>query len=61
MNRFTTSQNLLSHLSSGRLLALTAPLVIDKNVLIGYAVSPEDAYCVDHWSALRIKAMDEMM
>jgi DNA polymerase I len=47
MNRFTASENLLSDLSSGKLLALTAPLVIDQNVLLGYAASPEEAYCVD--------------
>jgi hypothetical protein len=45
MNRFTTSENLISNLSSGRLLALTAPLLIDQNVLIGYAVAPEEGYC----------------
>ena len=33
MNRFTTSENLLPNLSSGKLLALTAPFVIDQNVL----------------------------
>jgi len=26
-------------------LALTAPLVIDQNVLIRYAIGPEEAYC----------------
>ncbi len=34
-------------LNSGGLLALTAPLVIDQNVIVGYAVAPEEAYCVD--------------
>ena len=47
MNRFASSENLLSNLSSGKLLALTAPLVIDQNVLIGYAVAPEEAYCAN--------------
>jgi len=45
MNRFTSSENLVSYLREARLLALTAPLVIDQNVLIGYAVSPEEGYC----------------
>jgi hypothetical protein len=45
MNQFTASENLLSDLSSGRLVALTAPLAIDQDVLIGYAVSSEEAYC----------------
>ncbi len=47
INRFTSSENLLSNLSSVRLLALTAPLVIDKNVLIGFAASPEETECAD--------------
>jgi hypothetical protein len=47
MNRFTSPENLLSNLRSGRLLVLTAPLVIDQNVLIGYAVAPEEAYCAN--------------
>ncbi len=43
LSRFTSSQNLLSNLNSGRLLlALTAPLVMDQNVLIGYAVGLEE-------------------
>jgi hypothetical protein len=46
MNRFTTSENLISYLREGRLLALTAPFVIDHNVLIGYAIAPEEGYCV---------------
>ena len=46
-NRVTSSENLLSNLSSGRLLALTAPLVIDQNVLIGYALSSEQACCAN--------------
>jgi hypothetical protein len=46
MNR-STSENLVSNLSSGRLLALTAPFVIDQDVLIGYALSPEEASCVN--------------
>jgi DNA polymerase I len=37
--------NLISTLESGNTVALTAPLVIDQNVLIGFAVSPEEAYC----------------
>jgi hypothetical protein len=45
MTRFTTSENLVSYLREGRLLALTAPFVIDQNVLIGYAIAPEEAYC----------------
>ncbi len=45
MNQFTSSENLISNLSSGRLLALTGPLVIDQNVHIGYAVAPEEDYC----------------
>ncbi len=45
MNRFTSSENLLSGLSTGRLIALTAPVATDNNVLIGYAVSPEEGYC----------------
>jgi hypothetical protein len=44
MNRFTTSKNPISHLRECRSLALTAPLVLDQNVLIGYAVSPEEGY-----------------
>jgi hypothetical protein len=47
MTRFTSWENLLSNLRSGRLLALTAPLVIDENVIIGYAVSSEEAYCAN--------------
>ena len=47
MNRFTTSENLISCLIEGRLLALTAPFVIDQNVLIGYAVAPEQGYCAN--------------
>ena len=47
MNRFTSSENLFSNLNSGKSVALTAPLVIDQNVLIGYAVSREEGYCVD--------------
>jgi hypothetical protein len=45
MNRFTSSENLISNLTEGRLLALTAPLVIDQNVLIGYAIAPAEGYC----------------
>ncbi len=45
MSRFTSSENLISYLREGRLLALTAPLVIDQNVLIGYAIAPEKGYC----------------
>jgi hypothetical protein len=45
MNRFTSSKNLVLNLSSGRLLALTAPLVMDQDVLIGYAIAPEEGYC----------------
>ncbi len=44
MNRFTSSENLISNLREGRLVALTAPFVIDQNVLIGYTVSPEEGY-----------------
>ena len=47
MNRFTSSENLISNLREGRLLALTAPFVIDQNVLIGYAVGPEEGYCAN--------------
>jgi hypothetical protein len=47
MSRIMSSENLLSHLSSGRSLALTAPLVTDQNVLIGYAAGPVEAYCVN--------------
>ena len=47
MNRFTTSENLLSNLRKGKLLALTAPFVTDKNVLIGYAPAPEQGYCTN--------------
>jgi|GEM_PF-6716151 len=42
LSRFTSSENLLSDLSSGRLLALTAPLVMYQNVIIGYAVGLEE-------------------
>ena len=45
MNRFTSLENLISNLKEGRLPALTAPFVLDQNVLIGYAVSPEEGYC----------------
>lgn len=37
--------NLISILDSGSTVALTAPSLIDQNVLIGYAVAPEEAYC----------------
>jgi hypothetical protein len=47
MNRFTSSENLLANLSSGRLLALTAPFITDTEVLVGYAGSPEEGYCVN--------------
>ena len=47
MSRFTSSENLISYLREGRLLALTAPLLIDQNVLIGYAIAPEEAYCAN--------------
>jgi hypothetical protein len=47
MNRFTSSENLISNLTEGRLLALTAPLVIDQDVLIGYAESSEEGYCAN--------------
>jgi hypothetical protein len=46
MNRFTSSGNLIFYLREGRSLALTAPLLIDQNVLIGYAIAPEEGYCV---------------
>jgi hypothetical protein len=46
MNGFTTSENLISYIREGRLLALTAPFLTDKNVLIGYAVSSDECYCV---------------
>ncbi len=37
--------HLISNLESGITIALTAPLVMDQNALIGYAVSPEEGYC----------------
>jgi len=37
----------LSILDSGSTVALTAPLVIDNEVLIGYALSPEEGYCAN--------------
>lgn len=45
VNQITASENLLSALSSGRSVALTAPLVRDNEVLLGYALSPEEGYC----------------
>jgi DNA polymerase I-like protein with 3'-5' exonuclease and polymerase domains len=57
MNRFTSSENLISYLKEGRLLALTAPLLIDQNVLIGYALSREEDYCaiipIDEFISIR--------
>jgi hypothetical protein len=47
MNRFTSSENLISNLREGILLALTAPFVIGKNVLIGFALSPGESHCVN--------------
>jgi hypothetical protein len=47
LSRFTSSENLFCNLSSGRLLALTAPLVIDQEVLIGYAESRKEACCAN--------------
>jgi hypothetical protein len=41
MNRFAAAENLLSHLRSGKLLALTAPLVRDDEVMVGYALNLE--------------------
>ncbi len=34
-------KNLFSNLSSGKLIALTAPFVIEKNVLIGYVAGAD--------------------
>ena len=45
MNRFISSKNLFSNLSSGKLLALTAPLVIDQEVR--YAAGLEETECAD--------------
>ncbi len=45
LSRLSPSTNLLSDLSSGRLLTLTTPLLTDQNVLIGYAIAPEEGYC----------------
>ncbi len=47
MNRFTSLENLISNLREGRLLALTAPFVTDKIVLVGYAAGPEKGYCAN--------------
>ncbi|MGO9571022.1 MAG: DNA polymerase [Desulfomonilaceae bacterium] len=48
--------NWLSILESPSTVALTAPLVMDKEVLIGYALSPEEGYCaslsLDEFTAL---------
>ena len=46
LRRSTNLEHVLSILNSGRLVALTAPLIVDDVALIGYAVSPEEAYCV---------------
>jgi hypothetical protein len=47
MNRFNSSENLISNLTSSRSLALTAPFVTDKNALVGYAEAPDQAYCAN--------------
>jgi hypothetical protein len=47
MTQFTSSENLISYLREGRLLALTAPLLINRDVLVGYAVSPEEGDCAN--------------
>ncbi len=44
-HRLTDLKFLSSKLSTGQLISFTAPLVIDQNVLVGYAVAPEEAYC----------------
>jgi hypothetical protein len=41
----TELNHLISNLALGNTLALTAPLVTDKNVLIGYAVATDENYC----------------
>jgi hypothetical protein len=39
--RFIPLENLLSNLSSVKLFALTAPLVMDNEVMVGYALNLE--------------------
>ncbi len=45
MNQSTAPENLLSNLSTGSTVAVTAPFVTDGEVLVGYALSPEESYC----------------
>ena len=47
MSDLVTADNLLSILDSPITLALTAPMVINDRVLIGFALSPEESYCAD--------------
>jgi len=54
MNRFTTSEDPISYSREGRLLALTAPLLMNRDVIIGYAISPEEGYCTSIPQAPRV-------
>jgi DNA polymerase I len=45
MTRFMTPEFFISILRSDRSVALTAPLVTDTEVLVGYALSSEEGYC----------------
>jgi hypothetical protein len=42
VSRLNSSENLLSNLTSGRSIAIPAPLVMDKKVIIGFAIGPEE-------------------
>ncbi len=45
MTSFTSPKYLLSVLDSGITVALTAPFVRDSEVLVGYALSPDEGHC----------------
>lgn len=42
-----SSEFLLSTIKSGKSVALTAPLVLDDRVRIGFALSSEESYCAN--------------
>jgi hypothetical protein len=47
MTRFTSPEYLISNLEAGNTVALTAPLIINEQVLIGFAFSPEDIHSLE--------------
>ena len=46
MKRIRSPEYLLSIMDSGNTVALTAPLIVNERVLIGFARSPEESHCV---------------